>query len=203
MPSSPDPLLGIELQATGENLNTWGLLLNNRSLALLAEAIAGRAAYAVSGAYTVTSTNYVTNEARKGIQDVTSGTGGTVTFPSGKTWVKLFRNGSSGLLSVTVGGTAATIQAGRSAMLWSDGTTVRRLWDNDAGGARLTNLGTPTAATDAVTRGYVDDTAFNMAAGALPGQTGNAGKFLTTNGTTAGWGEVDVRAQAVAIALVL
>ena len=31
-----------------------------------------------------------------------------------------------------------------------------------------------------------------MAGGALPGQPGNAGRFLTTNGATASWGDVTV-----------
>jgi hypothetical protein len=36
----------------------------------------------------------------------------------------------------------------------------------------------------------VDDSVFGIAAGSLPGQVGNGGKFLTTNGTTASWGVV-------------
>ena len=49
-------------------------------------------------------------------------------------------------------------------------------------------MGTPVAATDAATKGYVDGVAFTMAAGSLPGQGGNAGKALITDGTTASWG---------------
>lgn len=47
---------------------------------------------------------------------------------------------------------------------------------------------TPSNSTDASTKGYVDSTAFSTA---LPAQTGNSGKFVTTNGTTASWSTVE------------
>lgn len=50
------------------------------------------------------------------------------------------------------------------------------------GGFQLNNLGYPTANTDAASMRYVLDTAMSTA---LPNQSGNAGKFVTTNGTTA------------------
>lgn len=53
-----------------------------------------------------------------------------------------------------------------------------------AGGYRITGLGTPSASADAVTKSYADGLAF---ATVLPAQTGNAGKFVTTDGTTASW----------------
>jgi hypothetical protein len=55
------------------------------------------------------------------------------------------------------------------------------------GGFKLTGLGTPTNSTDGVTKGYVDSVAFNSA---LPSQTGNSGRFVTTNGTTASWADL-------------
>lgn len=47
----------------------------------------------------------------------------------------------------------------------------------------------PTGAspTEAATKAYVDATAFSSG---LPGQTGNAGKFVTTDGTNASWQEI-------------
>ena len=45
-----------------------------------------------------------------------------------------------------------------------------------------------TANTDAATKQYVDNTAFAMASGSLPGQGGNAGKALITDGTIPSWG---------------
>lgn len=43
---------------------------------------------------------------------------------------------------------------------------------------------TPSNSTDAVTKAYADGLSF---ATALPAQTGNSGKFVTTDGTTASW----------------
>jgi hypothetical protein len=57
----------------------------------------------------------------------------------------------------------------------------------DMGGFNITSLADPVDDQDAATRAYVDSVAFEMAAGALPGQAGNDGKFLQTDGSTAGW----------------
>lgn len=48
---------------------------------------------------------------------------------------------------------------------------------------------TPTSNSHATTKLYVD-TAIAGVTGALPSQTGNSGKFLTTNGTTASWASI-------------
>lgn len=53
-----------------------------------------------------------------------------------------------------------------------------------ANGYKITNLGTPTAAGDAVTKAYADGLAF---AAALPSQTGNNGGVIATDGFTAFW----------------
>jgi len=50
----------------------------------------------------------------------------------------------------------------------------------------------PTVDLHASTKKYVDDTAFASLSGVLPGQGGNSGKYLTTNGTVASWGTVDL-----------
>lgn len=51
----------------------------------------------------------------------------------------------------------------------------------------VTKVATPATASDAVTKLYVDGISFSPA---LPGQTGNAGKVITTDGTTASWAAV-------------
>lgn len=55
-------------------------------------------------------------------------------------------------------------------------------------GYKITDLNTPTASTDAANKAYVDGVAFSAA---LPSQTGNAGKFITTDGSSASWIDID------------
>jgi hypothetical protein len=65
MPSTFDPLLRLELQATGENATTWGTKTNN-NLDLLAEAISGAVNLnlAGSGDFTLTTANGAEDQAR-------------------------------------------------------------------------------------------------------------------------------------------
>lgn len=187
MPSTPDPIGGNELQAAGEGLNVWGAPKLNTVITNLAFMIAGRVTYACNGSYTPTTTNYVANEFRAFIHDVT-GTGGAITMPA-RPFVKLFRNGSAGTITVSCGGASATIQTGRSALVWSDSTDCFRFWDSDAGGARLTNLGSPVASADAVTKAYADNLALSGMPGTFPGETGNEGRFIQvqSDGTGVQW----------------
>ena len=68
-------------QGTGDNTNTWGTKLNGEVFDLIDEALDGYVAVTVSGNVTLTSTNYVTDQARMR-QLWLSGDGGyTVTIP--------------------------------------------------------------------------------------------------------------------------
>ena len=190
MPSTYTSSFRLNLQAPGDNLNTWGVQLNNGVFQLLEDALAGAVTQALSGSLTLTSVNGATDQARCLALNITGGTGGTITAPGVK---KLYfvRNAASGAVIVTTGaGATATFAAGEVGFCYSpDGINYFRTTVTTAfGGAILTGVGTPSAATDAATKGYVDGVAFTMAAGSLPGQGGNAGKSLITDGTTASWG---------------
>lgn len=190
MPSSYSTSFRLNYQAPGDNLNTWGTTLNNGVFQLLEDALAGAVSTTLSGALTLTSVNGATDQARCLALNITGGTGGTITTPGVK---KLYfvRNTSSGAVVVTTGaGATASFAAGEVGFCYSpDGTNFYRTsTTTNFGGVTLTNLGSPSASTDAATKGYVDATAFSMAAGSLPAQTGNAGKALITNGTAASWG---------------
>ena len=188
MPSSYSSSFRLNYQAPGDNLNTWGTILNNGVFQLLEDAVAGMASFTLSGPKVLTSTNGATDEARCAVLNVTGGTGGTITAPSVKK-VYLVRNASSGPVIITTGsGVTATFAAGEVGFCAGDGTNFYRTTvTTNFGGVTLTNLGAPTANTDAATKGYVDVVAFAMAAGSLPGQTGNAGKSLVTDGSNASW----------------
>ena len=190
MPSAYTLSFRLNLQAPGDNLNTWGTILNNGVFQLLEDALAGAVTQALSGSLTLSSVNGATDQARCLALNITSGTGGTITAPGVK---KLYfvRNAASGAVVVTTGaGATASFAAGEVGFCYSpDGINFYKTSVTTAfGGAILTGVGTPSAATDAATKGYVDGVAFTMAAGALPGQGGNAGKALITDGTTASWG---------------
>ena len=190
MPSSYTSSFRLNLQAPGDNLNTWGVQLNTGVFQLLEDALAGAVSQALSGSLTLSSVNGATDQARCLALNITGGAGGSITVPGVK---KLYfvRNAASGSVVVTTGaGATALFAPGEVGFCYSpDGINFYKTSVTTAfGGAILTGVGTPSAATDAATKGYVDGVAFTMAAGSLPGQGGNAGKALITNGTVASWG---------------
>lgn len=195
MPSSYTTSLRLTEQATGENLNTWGTILNAGTIDLLDGAIAGRAPFALSGTKTLTSANGAADEARMAFLDITGGSGGTVTIPSA-TKLYLVRNNSSGNAIFTTGsGTTVTIPTGSTIWIACDATNVRAALITDFQGSRLTNVGTPSVATDGANKSYADSilVSANSYADGLAFSSGNlpggqvAGYFLTTNGTTPSW----------------
>jgi hypothetical protein len=179
--------LGFNKQASGENENTWGEVLNDEAIELIDSAIRGRTAFTLSGSKTLTSTNGVANESRAAILHITGGTGGTVTIPDlSKLYVVI--NQASGVVSISAGGvTVAAVNAGETAQVVADGmAAVRKVLYSDFAGSRLTNVGNPVDNQDAATKAYVDAQAFEAVD--LPGQDSSTdGAFLHSDGTTAGW----------------
>lgn len=189
MASSYSTRFRLNFQAPGDNLNTWGLVLNSGVFQLLEDAMARRAAFALSGAKSLTTANGADDEARCAFLDVTGGTGGTITAPAVE---KLYvvRNSAAGDVVVTTGGGAtATVKPGEVVSVVSDGANFRRVQPTDMLGGRLTGLGTPLNAADAVTKAYADGLAFNSVN--LPGQgPGSVGKFVKSDGAVASWQSV-------------
>jgi hypothetical protein len=173
MPSSPSSRLLLELQAPGENLNTWGEKLNNL-FQMLEAAIRGRQALAVSGPVSLASAKFALSPDTPIWLDL-SGTGGTLTLPARES-LRIVRNAGSGDMTLTTGaGEAAVIEPGALTLMVCDGINVRQL---GFGGGSL--------------KAYIDQELLAASAGELPGQAGNAGKYLTTNGTNASWDGVSV-----------
>lgn len=187
----------LNFQAPGDNLNLWGNVLNVGVFQLLEDAMAKRVAFALSGSKTLTTANGAADEARCAFLDVTGGTGGTITAPSVEK-PYIVRNGASGDVIVTTGaGLTATIAAGEVVLVIGDGTNFRRVQTTSFGGARLSNIADPVANQDAATKAYADALAWAGAAGFLPLQAGNAGKYLVTDGIQATWANLSLMVDIV------
>lgn len=191
MPSTFSARARYTLQAPGENLNLWGVILNQGVFALIDDARGKRVAFPLSGPKTLTTANGLADEARSAFLDITSGTGGTVTIPSVE-WFYIVRNGATGPVIVTTGaGDVATLVPGALALVVCDAANVRTVQSSDFASQRLTNVGAPAAPSDAVTKAYADGLAFNSVN--LPGQgAGTVGQFVKSDGATASWESLDV-----------
>lgn len=186
MPSSYTPNLRLEQQFTGENVNTWGVLLNE-DFARLDSAIAGMRTIALTGDYSLTTANGTDDEARNAIIKTTGAGPFTVTVPSVPK-LYIWWNACTEPVTVTTGGSeTVSIPTGEAVLIMCDGAAVKRVISQSMDGKRLTNLGTPTIGTDAATKSYADSLAFEASEGQLPGQIGSDGQFLTTNANVAGW----------------
>lgn len=168
MPSSYTASLRFELQGVGENLNTWGVRLNS-ALSRIDKAIAGLTTIALTGDYALTSSNG-DDEARSALLKFTGAGPFTVTIPSvSKNY--LIWNACTAAVTITTGaGATVVLTANEIVIVFCDGSGVRQIGFNSLG-----------------IKAYIDAQAWAASAGILPGQTGNAGKFLKTDGTTPAW----------------
>jgi hypothetical protein len=100
MPSSYSLSAQFTLQVTGENNNTWGVILNQGVFQLVDDTVNGRLALVLSGSHTLVSAPGATDESRMAFLDVTGGSGGSIITRSVP--ISYFvHNGASG--PVTVG----------------------------------------------------------------------------------------------------
>ena len=170
MPSSWSSSLRFELQFTGENINLWGEKLN-AVLQHVDYAVAGWLTKPLIGNATLTTANAAVDEARAAMIKFTGGAGPfTVTLPAvSKSY--LVWNACAGPVTLTTGaGATVTVDAGDIVWAVTDGGAVKT---PGYGGASI--------------KDWVSSVAWSYNAGALPAQSGNAGRFVTTNGTTASW----------------
>lgn len=173
MPSTPSERLLLELQATGENLNAWGEKLVTL-FEMLEAGVCGFAAVAVNTTASLTSTNYTETNATAMVL-MLSGTGGTLTIPA-RERVHIVRNSGSGAITMTTGaGSTVEIGVDEAALVFCDGSDVFTLGFD---GLSI--------------KDYIDQELLSASAGNLPGQSGNSGKYLTTNGSTASWAAIAV-----------
>jgi hypothetical protein len=160
MPSSYSASARFTLQATGENNNTWGVILNTGVFQLVDSNINGRLGFTLSGTRVLTTALGAADEARLAFLDVTGGTGGTVTIPAVSKGY-FVRNGATGGVTISAGGpTSALFAAGDAGPCFSDGSSTY--------GLRLAGL----SLIDYISAAVIG------ASGSLPGALGNLGKTL-------------------------
>lgn len=128
MASTPDPLLKLELQGSGEHPDTWGDNLN-ATIVLIGQSVAGRASIATTGGTTtLTDTQYATNQDRMAALDFSGvlASNAVIIVPARtKSWI--VRNQCSGSFTLTVktsAGSGVEIAQGQVATIWCDGTNV-------------------------------------------------------------------------------
>lgn len=145
MSSLPTNRLRLPKQATGDNPNAWGPVLNG--LFDLVDDSQGSVTVAVNGNVTLTNDNYVANQARYAAVR-TTGTGlagnapALVTVPAIDKW-RIVKNDCAGDITIGTGtGLAATVRAGRMSVVLCDGT------DTFVIDPALDQVRKPTAAVD-------------------------------------------------------
>ena len=207
MVSTATSRLRLNKQGTGDSPNTWGVVLNGQVFDLLDEAVGGVETIALTGNKTLTSTNYVSDEARNMALRFTGSltSGATITIPAVEKLYFII-NDSGQTLTFSAGAGNVGVETGRRKWIACDGTDVYMAEDGAdfeyveatflklAGGTMTGALFVPTPTSDlhASTKKYVDDSLMGITATSeLPGQASNAGKFLTTDGTVAGWYDLD------------
>ena len=174
MPSSYTDL-GFELQAAGENTNTWGAPKLNAALSRINYAIAGYLSIALTGNYTMTSSNSSTTPSDfSGRNSLLKWTGtlsanATITVPSVPMQWMMYNATNKTLTFTTGAGTTAVVETGDTIPIYSDGTNVRTL------GYGSYNL-----------KDYIAAQVLSGSA-SYPSIVGNAGKYLYTDGASALW----------------
>ena len=165
MPSTFDPLLRLELQATGENIATWGVRANN-NFSLLGDAIAGFVSIDATGSgnLTLTASNASTDQSRRAFINLTGTLSGarTVIIPSSSK-IYVIRNATSGAFTLsikTASGNSLTIPQGALRIIACDGTDVYPASGNapfdapSAVGLSLYSAADQAAARAAISAGY-------------------------------------------------
>lgn len=132
MPSTFSTRLRMERQATGENLDTWGLIVNEAVIDLADIAIAGVVTIPVAATNVVlTTANGTEDQARYAILNVTGTLSADVDIIIPNTQKQyVVYNGTSGSFDLgirTSSGTAAVVPAGLSFGVWCDGSNNTRL----------------------------------------------------------------------------
>ena len=154
MSSTYTSRIKLELQADGENANTWGQRLNNNVIQLVDDAVAAYTTVSLAGdaSYTLTNNNGATDEARSAILEFKGEitTSINVIIPSeSKFYIirdKTTRNGGDYVLQ-TAGNAGYTIPVSSRGVYFCDGTNIHTL---NAGGLGLGTVASYDAANTSI-----------------------------------------------------
>lgn len=210
------PLLGLALPTTGDLSGTWGTVVNTAITDLLDSAIAGTTTLSADTDVTLSTTNGAPNQARNAVILWTASNGATtrnITAPAqSKAYIVI--NAGTGSIVVRGSGptTGITVTAGYKALIAWNGSDFVKITGgpinlNSAdvtgvlppanGGTGLSAVGTNGNVLTSNGTAWVSSTP----ASGLPSQTGNAGKYLTTDGTNANWGTLIIPGGGGAISI--
>lgn len=171
MPSSYTSSLRFNLQFTGENINLWGDLLNSGVIQLADYAISGWLTKAITGDYSLTTALGATDEARAAMLKFTGSlaVNATITIPASSKSYFVY-NATNKVLTFTTGaGATVSVDAGDKTVICCDGAAVHTI---TFGGYDL--------------KTYIGASVLS-ATGSLPAVTGNAGKYVYTDGVISMW----------------
>lgn len=163
---TPTSRLQLEKQTVDSNENAWGTRLNNSldlvDLAFSVEEVT------VSGPVTLTTTNYVDNQARAMCLILSGAGGDTVTTPAVDKPYFVINNCSAAVTMTPSGGTGVSVRAGFKGWFYTDaagavGYVADMTLDKiaaptasvDLNSQKITSLADPTSAQDAATQAYV------------------------------------------------
>jgi hypothetical protein len=153
MPSTYSTSLGIELIGNGEQAGTWGTTTNNNLGTLLEQAIAGVEGITLTGDYTLTDFNGISDEARNAVLVFNGSLGApaNVTAPSvNKTYI--IRNVAGNTVTIkTSSGNGVALTNGSSAVVFCDATNFFSATTLNFIDGNLTVTGSATANTLAIT----------------------------------------------------
>lgn len=172
MASTATTRLRLEKQGLGDNAATWGAPKLNTVLDLVDEAIGGVESIAIAGTTTtLSSTNYTSDQSRNACLVLTGtlGAASSVVVPNVEKLYLIVNNCTMGAYSLTVktaAGSGVSLKTGPQ-WVFCDATNVLTGMPRldqlaaagaalDMGGYKVTNAGTPTAATDLATKAYAD-----------------------------------------------
>ncbi len=217
MASTFSPLLRLELMSTGEKNGQWGNITNDNLNDVLEQAIAGTATISITGAsspITLTTNNLLPDEARAAILLITGTNASPISIVAPAS-SKLYLVNNSSNQTITIKAAASTgvaLAAGVKQFVFYNTATSDFVLGPKAdvtgtvssvqisggttgltfSGGPITTTGTiTTAGTLSISNGgtgaITQDGAINAL---LPSQSGQAGKYLTTNGTNTAWATV-------------